>query len=160
MTAQSNVEPRIVSKDAFRVAGLRYVGKGAPGEIPALWDNEFLPRLGKVADIRISPEEYGISRDTLDFEKTGFFEYLAAVEVRSFDNLPPGMVGWEIPALTYAVLPAHDVPGIGPMLDYFYQQWLPHSQDYVSADGPLFELYGEAFHKDTTIYLYFPVQSK
>ncbi len=44
MASQSSSVPEVQfqSRGAFRVAGLRYEGKGAPGEIPALWDNQYL----------------------------------------------------------------------------------------------------------------------
>jgi len=150
-------EVQIQSRGAFRVAGLRYEGKGAPGEIPALWDNQFLPRMDELASIRVGREAYGVSRAKPDFDKTGVFEYLAAVEVKSFDYLPQGMVGWAIPAQTYAVLPANDVPGISPMLDYYYHQWLLQSKEYVAADGPMFELYPATYSQDLIIYLYNPI---
>jgi len=142
------------------VAGLRYEGKGAPGEIPALWDNQFGPRMGELAYIRVGGEAYGLVRAKPDFGQTGVFEYLASVEVKSLDHLPPGMVGWEIPAQTYAVLPAKDVPGIAPALDYYYHQWLPQSKEYVAADGPMFELYPATFDQDLIIYLYNPVRPR
>ena len=153
-------EVQIQSRGAFRVAGLRYEGKGAPGEIPALWDNQFGPRINELAAIRIGGEAYGAVRAKSDYNQTGVFEYLAAVEVKSFDHLPSGMVGWEIPSQTYAVLPAKDVPGIAPTLDYYYHQWLPQSREYVAADGPMFELYPATFDQDRIIYLYNPVRSR
>ena len=90
----------------------------------------------------------------------GVFEYLAGVTVKSLVNLPAGMVGWEIPAQTYAVLPAHDVPDIMPVINYYYQEWLPRSKEFTSAQGAFLELYPETYPQDLIIYLHFPVRRK
>ena len=152
--------PKIVQRSAFRVAGLRYAGKNEHGEIPAMWDNDFLPRLDELASLRVGSDAYGITRVLPNVLPEQGFEYLAAVEVKSFENLPQGMVGWEIPALTYAVLPAHDVPDIGPTSHYFYGQWLPQSKEYKTGEGLMLELYPETFGQDLILYLYFPVLRK
>ena len=152
-------EPKIEHKGSFLVAGLRYEGKNEHGEIPAMWD-QFLPR---AAELGINPEHlvaYGIARDLSTSGEEGAFEYLAGVKVASLDNPPPGMIGWEIPTLTYAVLPAHDVPGIGPVSDYFYHEWIPHSQEYTMGEGLMLEYYPETFGQDMILYLYFPVKRK
>jgi DNA gyrase inhibitor GyrI len=90
-------EPKIVYRDAFLVAGLRYAGKNEHGEIPAQ---------------------------------------------------------------TYAVLPAHDVPDLGRAFDYLYGKWLPQSKEYKAADGPCLELYPATYSQDLIIYVYVPVQRK
>ena len=152
-------EPKIVYRDAFLVAGLRYAGKNEHGEIPALWDSEFLPRIGELASLRVGAA-YGVSRVLPNVPVEEGFEYLAAVEVKSLAKLPWGMVGWEIPAQTYAVLPAHDVPDLGRAFDYLYGKWLPQSKEYEAADGPCLELYPATYSQDLIIYVYVPVQRK
>jgi predicted transcriptional regulator YdeE len=154
------VEPRIVNRNAFNVAGLRYAGKNQHGEIPALWE-VFLPRMSELQNASQPDYEcYGICRTLPAGSQEEGFEYLACVEVPSFDALPQGITGWEVPASTFAVLPCNDVAGIAPTCDYFYAQWLPNSQAYAPADGPMFEEYPPEYPTDPTIYLYFPVQQK
>jgi AraC family transcriptional regulator len=152
-------EPKIVTKPSFLVAGLRYEGKNEHGEIPAMWD-QFLPRAGEIVRDPAHLAAYGIARALPNSEEGSLFEYLAGAEVASLDNLPQGMVGWKIPALTYAVLPAHDVAGIGPVNDYFLREWLPHSQEYRAGEGLMIEYYPETFSQDLIIYLYFPIKRK
>jgi predicted transcriptional regulator YdeE len=115
--------------------------------------------MGELTDVRVGDDAFGVAR-ALPGVTHDRFEYLAAVEVNAFDHLPEGMVGWEIPALTYAVLPANDVPDIGPVSDYFYKQWLPQSQDYIGGEPLMMEVYPETYGHDLIMYLYFPVQSK
>ncbi|MCL5999112.1 MAG: effector binding domain-containing protein [Chloroflexi bacterium] len=153
-------QPQIVQMGTLRLAGLRYEGKNEHGEIPALWDKDFLPRMGELAAIRVGGEAYGVSRQAPGLPVDQGFEYLAAVQVQSFDHLPAGMVGWEIPALTYAVLPAHDLPEIAPVCDYFHQEWLPQSQTYTSGEPLMLELYPETYGQDLIMQLCFPVRPR
>ena len=155
------IEPRIVSRNAFRVAGLRYEGKNQNREIPTMWD-VFLPRMSELQTTALQDFKcYGVARALSNTPPDQGFEYLACMEVPSLDSLPQGMVGWEIPALTYAVLPANDVAGIGPTCDYFYGQWLPQSTEYAEDDhGFMFEEYPPEYPTNPTIYLHFPVQHK
>lgn len=153
-------DPVIVHKGGFKVAGLRYEGQNEHGEIPAMWDI-FIPRIHElIPDTSVGIKCYGIAREMPGVPPEQGFEYLAGVEVESLDHLPAGMVGWEIPALTYAVFPAHDVPGIAPVLDYFYKQWLPHSPHFSAGDSLSIELYPPSFSEDHIIQLYLPVRPR
>ena len=153
-------EPKIVQKDAFLVAGLRYAGKNQNGEIPALWQNDFMPHWAEFTDIKLNDNCYGVCRCLAHISPDAGFEYLAAFEVNSFDNLPDGVVGWEIPAQTYIVMQVNGLENIGSIFDSFYKEWLPNSKDYARADGPDFEFYPESFCRDQILYIYFPVQHK
>jgi len=151
--------PKIVKKDVFLVAGLRYEGKNEKGEIPAMW-NDFVPRINELGLDNTKPiVAYGVSRSIPNAEP-GVFEYLSAVEVKSITNLPQGMVGWEIPAQTYAVFPVYGLSDIGRVINFCYKEWLPQSKDYDVVDGPLFEFYPETFDQDSTLYIYVPIKQK
>src|SRR6266542_250192 len=104
MKAPVRTEPQIVQKPAFWVAGLRYEGRNEHGEIPALWDNAFLPRMSELDGLRIGGECYGACRELPNMPPDAGFEYLACVQVAptAVDHLPQGMVAWKAPAMTYA----------------------------------------------------------
>ncbi len=163
MTGASGVpakpEPRIEQRGAMLVAGLRYEGRNEQGEIPALWD-QFMPRVAELGTDPARLVAYGVARGLPGTTAGGPFEYLACVEVPSVVDLPQGMVGWEVPAMTCAVLPVHGIPGIGPATDYFYREWLPHSSEYVAGEGLMIEHYPETFSQDLIINLRFPVRRK
>ncbi len=150
--------PRIEEKGQFFVAGLRYEGENKAGEIPQLWE-AMLERMPKLEPIRSQDRAaYGIARALPGIEP-GPFEYLAAVSVKSIDDLPEGMVGWSLPAHTYAIITAKGVPDLERAIGWFYGEWLPNSS-YESSDNYLFEQYTEEFETDQTIYLWFPVKKK
>ena len=55
-------------------------------------------------------------------------------------------------------VPAHNVPGIGLVCNYFYQEWLPKSSERKMDEGLLMEYYPETFPQDLIIYLHFPIK--
>jgi predicted transcriptional regulator YdeE len=124
-----------------------------------LWD-QFMPRLGELGIDPTHWTAYGVAREIPGVEVSEKWEYLAATEASPEAPLPEGMVAWEIPALTYATLPAHDLPGIGPASNYFYQEWLPNSTEWEMGDPFMMEVYPETFSQDLAIYLHFPVRRK
>lgn len=155
-------EPVIEKRDAFLVVGTLYVGKNKHREIPAMWGNDFLPRMNEIArDTSHGCISYGVCREAPEGSEPGVFEYLAALPVESFDNLPEGMVGWEIPTQTYAVIPVYGLSDLNSALSYMYNEWLPNSNEYEHAPGPMFELYPETFNSDeSTLYIYAAVRRK
>ena len=150
------MEPKIVSKPAFTVAGIKYHGKNEQGEIPRLWE-AFGPRMQEFRNV-VNPEVcFGVC-DNMD-EETGAFDYVAAVEVADDTDLPEGMVAWAIPAQTYAVFTC-TLPTIGQAYEHIYQTWLPASE-YKRACGPELELYDADFdprQPESKMYLYIPVE--
>jgi AraC family transcriptional regulator len=139
---------------------MRYEGSNEQGEIPAMWE-EFLPRTGELDSVGAQgdPGAYGVSRELPGFGHERF-EYLAAVPVKSTEDLPEGMVGWEIPAHTYAVFPANGVPDLMRVIGYVYSEWLPNSKEWEGAGNMMLELYPPSFAADHVIYLHFPVKAK
>jgi len=152
-------EPKIVHKDAFLVGGCLYVGKNENNEIPAMWDKEFLPRAAELQPGDSKPRVfYGVCRCA--GKDDGSFEYLAAADVDSLDNLPQGMVGWEIPEQTYAVFEVNGLKDLHQAFERAYGEWLPKSQ-YDAAEGPMFEYYPETFcSEDSMLYIYIAVKPK
>ena len=157
-TVQQAAGPRIEEKGQFYVAGLRYEGENKEGEISKRWD-EMLERMPKLERLRTEDRAaYGVAR-ALPGMESGPFEYLAAVTVKSIDDLPEGMVGWSLPAHTYAIITAKGIPDLGRASGWFFGEWLPKSS-FESADNYMFEQYTEEFETNQTIYLWFPVRKK
>jgi len=92
-------------------------------------------------------------------DSEGVFDYVAGFEVYSTDDIPEGMVVWEIPEQKYAVFPC-TLKTIGEAYQHALQTWLPQS-DYQRGDGPDFELYDRSFNpKDegSLLYIYVPIK--
>lgn len=151
--------PQIVEKEAFLVAGVRYEGENKQGEIGELWEKGLLPRMGELAAIAADAHgAYGVARALAGVEP-GPFEYLAGMAVKSIEKLPEGMVGWKMPAHTYAVFRATGVSDLGRVHGYFFGEWLPKS-GYEFAGDFTFEYYPETYPVDNIIHVYFPVRRK
>lgn len=134
------MEPKIVTKPAFTVVGVKYHGKNENNEIKQMW-NDFGPKMGEVKHV-VNPDVcYGVCAN-MD-EQTHEFDYVAGFEVESTVGMPDGMVSMEVPKATYAAF-ATTLPGIGQAFEHAYHTWLPKSK-YQPAGGAELEVYGEEF---------------
>jgi AraC family transcriptional regulator len=83
-------------------------------------------------------------------EETGAFTYIMGDVVTSLEQVPEGLVGFEIPTGTYAVFPVRPKNkfgwgiGISAVKGYAYREWLPDS-GYEAAGGAVddFEYHDE-----------------
>ena len=152
---KSEMEPKIVSKSAFTVVGMKYRGKNENNEIAQMW-GVFVPRIREIPHITDQDTCYGICHD---LEENDVFEYVAGIAVTSVENVPEGMVSWEVPAQKYAVFPC-TLPTIHEAYHYAFETWLPQS-GYRRAEGPDFELYDATFEpdvEDSQLYIYIPIK--
>ena len=150
------MEPKIVDRPAFTVVGVKYHGKNENNEIPQMWQ-AFGPWAAKIQHIVNPSICYGISAN-MD-QSTGEFDYIAGVEVDSVADIPEGMVTWDLPGGTYAVVTC-TLPTIGETFQYIYHTWLPQS-GYQCTGTPDYELYDEKFDPQdpsSTFDLYIPIK--
>jgi AraC family transcriptional regulator len=147
---------KIAERPKFTVVGLKYRGKNEQGEIPQLWQ-ALGPRTGEIQNMVDDKAAYGISAN-IDNE-TGEFDYIAGYEVSSTEEVPEGMVAFQVPAGRYAVV-STTLPKIGETFDLAYHTLLPQAGHQPSG-GPEFELYDERFDPrdpDSTFELYVPIK--
>jgi AraC family transcriptional regulator len=131
---------------AMLIAGIRRVHKmtEAATTVPQAW-NEFRTRnissLRGSVSLRVIGAYCSMSNDG--------FEYLAGVEVESFDNLPPDVGRMRVPEQTYAVFTHRGhASQIGQTWQYIWAEWLPQS-GYEDGMTPPFEQFDERFDPDT-----------
>jgi predicted transcriptional regulator YdeE/DNA-binding transcriptional MerR regulator len=161
-TKDHPMEPKFVTLPAFLVAGTRYRGSSAnsqaPIEIGHMWETEFMPRIQEIkwAEPGIT---YGICviHDQGPISK---FDYYACVKVNGPEDVPAGLVMYQVPQQDYAVFEQHGSrQALLDMNAYIYQSWLPKSK-YKRAPGPDLEVYDDKFHnfeEDSILYLYVPI---
>ena len=133
--------PRFETGKAMLVAGLgERISFDNSAGIPALWNRfhrevQDLPgRIGQVA--------YGVCTNGDD---TGHFDYIAAVEVADFSDLPRDFSRVRIPEQRYAVFSHTDhISTIRRTISAIWNHWLP-SSGHKLADAPSFERYDEKF---------------
>jgi AraC family transcriptional regulator len=157
MKGESIMDMKLEKKPAFTVVGMKYRGKNAHDEIPALW-GQFMPRVPEIKDVANRQFCYG-AEDNCD-EVGGEFSYMACVEVSQTESIPEGMETWQIPANTYAVFPC-TLPTIRDTFANMPTELVGAGLEQLP--DPLFELYDETFDPqdpNSPMYIYVPVQKK
>lgn len=156
------MEPKIVTRPAFTVVGLRYFGKNENQEIAAMWE-AFDRRMETLGGLPHDTGEaaIGLCFSPDDDPMGGAFEYIAGLPVSKVEELPEGFVARQVPEHTYAVF-AHkgDLPSLGKTYEYIYETWLPQS-GYTLADNLDFEYYDDDFKDfapDSIFYIYIPIK--
>ena len=157
------MEVNIESYPHFKVIGIVWHGKmqDGPKEIPKFRDKTFLPRAQEIKNAKI--EEWGLANSygvmwNFDMEK-GEMDYLAGLGVESEADIPEGMIMWEVPAQTYAVVstPLSKLPELFKV----FENWFSQSEYERIPGAAEFELYGEEFHKENgkgPIKYYVPIE--
>ena len=159
------MEPKIVTKDGFKIVGMKIFGENTNDEIKELW-NKFIPRIDKIKH-RLNKDitkdiSYGMCYPSEEMNESGEFEYIASVEVSSLGDVPQGMVGRTIPRQKYAVFTHKGVVDrIKETYKYIYGTWQPKSGcELVRA--PDFEYYDERFdadnQEDSEMDIYIPIK--
>jgi AraC family transcriptional regulator len=133
--------PRLENRRAFLVAGLgqRYRFETNEG-IPFLWQR-FVPYIGNVPG-QAGGETYGLCCNN---DGKGNFDYVAGVEVSSFDDVQKELTRIRVPEQRYAVFTHRGhISTIRATVYTIWNKWLP-SSGLQTADGPDFELYSADF---------------
>jgi len=149
---------KTVQRPALTLVGPQIRTKPMSGEIKALWP-KFVERIPEIENRSEPHVTYGVIRheegtaDTLD--------YMAAVPVSDPEDVPKGMKSTTLPAGTYAVF-SFPFSGLQQGFHEIFENALP-SSNYVQADGPYFERYGESFDPDdpeSPVEVYLPVKRR
>jgi hypothetical protein len=92
-----NIEPIIKKRGPFRAVGLRYYGDDSDVVKMAPKLRElFSKRMSEVKDI-VSGCAYGLMCTDMDQVSMEKWDYMACIKVRSFKDIPEGMVEVEVP---------------------------------------------------------------
>lgn len=160
------MEPRFVTKEAFKVIGMDTKFSMKNNVIPQLWQ-KFMTRMGEIKRSLNPGTALGIcetacEKNYKDFTEETEFTEIACLEVEDFEFVPEGMVTRTIDTHEYAVFTHRgELSKLNHTYDYIYKQWLPDSGYRVGANFD-FELYDHRFNpmdqKNSEIDIYFPVK--
>jgi len=157
---EQKMEPKIVTKPAFKVGGLSYVGKNQNDEIGQLW-GRFHQRFEEIKSINLK-ESYGLCFSIVKDAKEGEFEYVAGREVADDQNIPSGMVYREVPAYKYAVFTHRGkLDTLPETYQYIYNTALAQAGLQVHPDKFDMEVYNRDFlfnSDDSKLYIYVAIQ--
>ena len=134
--------PRFETGKPFLVSGIveRCTHENSGAGIPNLW-HQFHQTVDHIP-ARIGKPAYGVCCNGDD---AGNFDYVAAVEVADFSDLPREFARVRIPEAKYAVFThAEHISTIRRTVNTIWNKWLPASGHEI-ADAPEFERYGSEF---------------
>ena len=125
----------IIERDPMKFIGIEtkfvhILSKDYNGDqvITPLWQ-KFLPLSHNIPN-RIGDPLYAAIWGEPEEDRSHPYElhYLCAATVSSFDDVPDGMITYEVPAQTYAMI-VHRGPisELGKTIEFLYRQWLPDS---------------------------------
>ena len=157
----------IVEREPFRIVGLKLetLLKDTKEQmlIPKL-QQSFQERLDEVNGAVDLPITYGLFIDPPNYKPdTDPFTWIAGVKVRPGAVPPQGMVSYEVPQATYAVLPYRgELDRAGDAYGELYR-WIKDSA-YELAGSYGFELYSSIYapseREPADFLLHFPVKNK
>lgn len=144
-------EPQILTIPQRKLVGMKIRTSLSENKTFGLW-SKFKPRIKEIKykknsdfySIQIFEEDLEFSR----FTPQTFFEKWAAVEVKSFEDIPNGLEIFTIPAGKYALFLHKGLPGSFPETSrYIFGEWFP-SSGFELDNRPHFEVRDENYRPD------------
>lgn len=155
---QVALEPVIRVCPDLKVVGVSIYGAIDEYSINTLWKS-FEQRISEIKNCSAGSIALGINYPFINqkFE----FEYLAAMLVDEFSDIPAGMVSRIIPAHKYLIFSHHGpLENIKNTFNYISGTWIPNSRYQSSPDHPDFEWYDHRFQAEldeSEVDVFFPI---
>jgi AraC family transcriptional regulator len=138
--------PEITTSPEKKLIGMRLKMSFVDYKVRELWKS-FMPRRREIGNLEgsdmFSVAVYAPGHFE-NFNPANEFERWAAVEVTGFNNLPPGMEAFILPAGLYAVFHYTGLNSDTSIFHYILGTWLPGS-DYELDHRPHFEVLGDKY---------------
>lgn len=154
------VKPDVVERSSLKVVGTycktmmdeRFV------KVPRLMEKFHTTKLPKIKNRIHAPTSIGMFVDPPNWkEESDPFYWIAAVEVDSFEKVPPDMITKTIPKQMYAML-EYDPDQCGELEPYPYLHAWIREQGYKQVEGFGFEEYHPYTGPNTKFTLYLPIE--
>lgn len=163
-------QPKMVEFGPVRVIGVSYIGQNKNNEIPTLWEQQIIPRVGEIkpGDLKSA---FGICRCVPDAPPSpdGYtFEYIGGLDAAAGAPVPAGMKSVDIPRGHYIVI---EIPNLKEVKNAWmslgqvvasFPEWQAFCgpQGCQCATHPSFEYYPPNFTAEKPLFLYVPVEKK
>ena len=146
------MEPKSVEREEFTVVGIpvkvSLSDKGYKEKIKAVW-GQLMLKLSEIKN-RKGEEFYGPCNVSKGIEGDPCsFETLAAVAVKSAEDVPEGMVAWKVPARKYLVWTHEGKPDDVGKTYKVIEEWFKKSDLTEEKEGVWFELYDERYKENS-----------
>lgn len=147
------INPRIIYKPAFRVAGISLDGEKVKSDLDGVWEK----LAERYSEIPHADPDHGFGVHTFSCEG---HRYLAGLAVEKDGSLPVGMAEESIGPNAYAVFIHRGVLGnLEETVLEIFDIWLPQS-GYQLAEEFYFEFYDDQFQpgsEDSVVFIFVPV---
>lgn len=138
--------PRLLSIPKKKLIGYKTNMSLVNNKTEQLW-KQFAPRVkeiqNKASEDKISIQIYPALYYE-EFNPNTEFEKWAAVEVKSFENIPNGMSSFVLKEGLYAVFDYKGSSSDHSVFEYIFSKWIPNSK-YNVDDRPHFEILGSKY---------------
>ncbi|NHM06962.1 GyrI-like domain-containing protein [Flavobacterium sp. CYK-4] len=157
------MEPRIIHIGAKKLIGQHVLMSLADNRTFELWRG-FMPRRKEITNnLNTDLISMKVCHEPVDIGRMDqLHEKWAAIEVSSFEFVPPDMETFELPGGTYAVFHYKGLNTDPRIFIYIFTDWLPNSE-YELDDRPHFEILGVKYKNndpDSEEEIYIPVRPK
>ncbi len=156
-----SMEPTIITRPAMKIVGIASQYDNKDLSLGKLW-TAFKPYRDNIPN-RIGEECFGIYESYEEHDDEITFSYVCSVQVKSFDDIPQGMSGREIPEQLYAkFIHKGPISSLDQTLKHIWGSWLPKSK-YEYVEKPDFELYPANFNNsdpNNELHLHIPIMVK
>ncbi|SEB92167.1 GyrI-like domain-containing protein [Paenibacillus sp. GP183] len=158
---------RIIEREHSRIIGMKLetlLQDTREHQIIPKFQQSFNERLEEVSGVVGLPNTYGLFIDPPNYNPdTDLFTWIAGVEVSPYVEPPVGMISYELPNATYAVLEYQgDIDRAGDAYGELYE-WINNSE-YEQAGTYGFELYSTVhspLERGKAVFLlHFPIKHK
>jgi len=129
------LEPRIVERGPFTIAGVAAAGQLGEFNYAEIWEKQYAPLAAALLPYSLDGGAYGITLTEGDH-----LIYLAGVAVAEPLDLPPGVVKRLIPAAKYAVFDC-TLSAMSAIMQEVYGQWFHASPYQPDPNAAVFEYY-------------------
>jgi AraC family transcriptional regulator len=160
------LQPRFVHREKILLIGIcEYGAFFESGGIPRIWDR-FIEVIDEVPNRVNAHQSFGLEFYPAEFfsQQQKQWNYMAAVEVSSLDDIPVTMVGKTLPAHHYALFTHRGAAtDLARTFQTIFDEWFPRS-DYAPANSFDFELYDARYNPHdeslSEVDIYIPVRTK
>lgn len=158
---KESIEPIIVEKDSFLIAGLEYEGQNNNFQIPKLW-NSFCENMISIEHLINKEVFYGLERYNEISGQDFCFKYLAGAEIAQCDDrIKKNMKIAKIERSKYAVFPIKAIiEEVPKTISKIYSVYLPKTALRIKGNYD-FEYYDNSFKpnkNDALLYFYVPIE--
>ncbi|MDR0363266.1 MAG: GyrI-like domain-containing protein [Planctomycetota bacterium] len=128
------MNPDIVEKEVSIVVGIRSAWDLDPDVPGAILREKVLPRLDEICSTPGNDRTAIIVFAPIPDDAKGRYELVVGQVCDSLENIPPGMVGWELPCGVYAVVKTSGLLNVYPTYKDAVDRWLPGAR-YAPGSG-------------------------